>query len=606
LKESSLVGTDRELDFDNVQNPAFEISPTADEAWDFANVIASTSEVLNVWITINYDGITEFTAALPALSGGAVHKESGTGAIITEIVFPSGKADGYITEAFGYRKSDGGWNWSFGEAEGGSGGATNLSATPSSANVVIASDTGTDATISAADGTNAGLLLPAEKTKLAGIATGATANDTDANLKNRANHTGTQIASTISDFAAAVGIAIAATYEAVSIANGVVALDFGTARKVKAITISEAKVFTSITNPVLDESRTFIFDGTFAVSFSGLNAIIAGSYKAGESNKVVIYSEYVDSVTPANNKYIITFINSNDPYLDQSGSKVSATASGTNTYTATIAPAITAYSTYQNFKIKFPTAPTAASTLNLNGIGAKKLFKTPTSQVGSGDFPANSILSVVYDSSLDSTAGGWLIVGGIASSGGMSDGDKGDITVGGGGTTLSIDANAVTVSKIEQIAQYEFLGRATSGTGNVEKVVGVTEWTTVPATLSSTGAQGQKAVSEGVLYFCVSTNTWVKVNRLKSVDISSTTTLLTSDPRNIRGSGTITINLFAASADTLDDEIYIKNVGSGTITIDANGSQTIDGALTYSLSTQYSYVCLKSTSSGWDIKFKGS
>jgi len=40
----------------------------------------------------------------------------------------------------------------------------------------------------------------AEKTKLAGIATAATANDNDANLKNRANHTGTQLASTISDF----------------------------------------------------------------------------------------------------------------------------------------------------------------------------------------------------------------------------------------------------------------------------------------------------------------------------------------------------------------------------------------------------------------------
>lgn len=43
-------------------------------------------------------------------------------------------------------------------------------------------------------------LLDAERTKLTGIATGATANDTDANLKNRANHTGTQLASTISDF----------------------------------------------------------------------------------------------------------------------------------------------------------------------------------------------------------------------------------------------------------------------------------------------------------------------------------------------------------------------------------------------------------------------
>ena len=37
----------------------------------------------------------------------------------------------------------------------------------------------------------------AEKSKLAGIASGATANDTDANLLNRANHTGTQDISTI-------------------------------------------------------------------------------------------------------------------------------------------------------------------------------------------------------------------------------------------------------------------------------------------------------------------------------------------------------------------------------------------------------------------------
>lgn len=43
-----------------------------------------------------------------------------------------------------------------------------------------------------------------EKTKLSGIATGATANSSDATLLNRANHTGTQLAATISDFATAV------------------------------------------------------------------------------------------------------------------------------------------------------------------------------------------------------------------------------------------------------------------------------------------------------------------------------------------------------------------------------------------------------------------
>ena len=50
------------------------------------------------------------------------------------------------------------------------------------------------------DGTTYKQYSVSEKTKLSGIDAGATANDTNANLKNRANHTGTQLAATISDF----------------------------------------------------------------------------------------------------------------------------------------------------------------------------------------------------------------------------------------------------------------------------------------------------------------------------------------------------------------------------------------------------------------------
>lgn len=49
-----------------------------------------------------------------------------------------------------------------------------------------------------------GLMSSADKTKLDGIATGATANATDADLRDRSTHTGTQTASTISDFSEAV------------------------------------------------------------------------------------------------------------------------------------------------------------------------------------------------------------------------------------------------------------------------------------------------------------------------------------------------------------------------------------------------------------------
>ena len=49
-------------------------------------------------------------------------------------------------------------------------------------------------------GLNTAKVSYTDSAKVAGIANGATANDTDANLKSRANHTGTQPASTISDF----------------------------------------------------------------------------------------------------------------------------------------------------------------------------------------------------------------------------------------------------------------------------------------------------------------------------------------------------------------------------------------------------------------------
>ncbi len=55
-------------------------------------------------------------------------------------------------------------------------------------------------------GGDAGFMTGADKTKLNGVAAGATANSSDATLLARANHTGTQLASTISDFDSATGL----------------------------------------------------------------------------------------------------------------------------------------------------------------------------------------------------------------------------------------------------------------------------------------------------------------------------------------------------------------------------------------------------------------
>ena len=59
-----------------------------------------------------------------------------------------------------------------------------------------------------------------------------------------------------------------------------------------------------------------------------------------------------------------------------------------------------------------------------------------------------------------------------ASGGGVSDGDKGDITVSGSGATWTIDNNAVTLAKLADIATARILGRTTAGSGDAEELTG--------------------------------------------------------------------------------------------------------------------------------------
>lgn len=70
---------------------------------------------------------------------------------------------------------------------------------------------------------------------------------------------------------------------------------------------------------------------------------------------------------------------------------------------------------------------------------------------------------------------------------GLTDGDKGDITVSSSGTVWSIDANSVTLAKMAQVATGVFLGRSTAGTGNVEAMSAATAKTLLALTKGDVG-----------------------------------------------------------------------------------------------------------------------
>lgn len=74
-----------------------------------------------------------------------------------------------------------------------------------------------------------------------------------------------------------------------------------------------------------------------------------------------------------------------------------AVATGTDNYAATVAPAITAYATGQQFVINFANANTGVSTLNINGLGAKNLLKIGSTALHKGDITSGQSFIVVYD-----------------------------------------------------------------------------------------------------------------------------------------------------------------------------------------------------------------
>lgn len=289
-----------------------------------------------------------------------------------------------------------------------------------------------------------------ELSKLAGIAAGATANDSDANLKNRANHTGTQTASTISDFNSSVDGRITTQKGAV---NGIASLDSNGLVPTNQLpsfvddvlefddladfpTVGETgKIYVAI-----DTGKTYRWSGTVYTELNPSDVISVN----GQSGAVVLDADNIsdDSTT---HKFVtagditklgnLSGVNSGDQTITLTGA---VTGSGTGSFATT----------FRN-----------STALSVMGRSAN-----------SSGTPAD--IAAATDGHVLRRSGTTLGFGTIA--------------------TAGIADSAVTYAKMQNIAAGIILGRSTTGTGNVEGLDATAVKTLLSLTIG-TDVQAQNA-----------------------------------------------------------------------------------------------------------------
>jgi hypothetical protein len=140
---------------------------------------------------------------------------------------------------------------------------------------------GTQSADTLTDGTTNKAFLATERTKLAGIATGATANSSDATLLARGNHTGTQLAATISDLLSDIPLELASGEPTmprlnasgnVTMPNGNFRVAFFTARKTETVTQVR-----TVTNSQGQVGATLLRIGVYSVDASDNLTLIAST-----------------------------------------------------------------------------------------------------------------------------------------------------------------------------------------------------------------------------------------------------------------------------------------------------------------------------------------
>jgi hypothetical protein len=298
------------------------------------------------------------------------------------------------------------------------------------------------------------------ETKLSGIATGATANSSDAFLLSRANHTGTQAVATITGL-------------------GTLATQSGTFSGMSSGTnTGDQTSIVGITGTIA-QFNTALSDGDFATG---------GGTATGTNTG--------DQTTISGNAGTATALATSRNF-SISGGGITAAAVG---FTGAAAVVLNASVDAGHITL-VRMANLAANSLigNNTGGGATPLALTGTQTTAMLDNFTTALKGLAPASGGGTVNflradGTWA----APSGGGVSDGDKGDITVSGAGTVWAIDPLAVSFAKIQNASANSVLvGAGSGGTGASYSQITLGANLVMTGTVLSATASGGSGLSAG-------------------------------------------------------------------------------------------------------------
>ena len=155
------------------------------------------------------------------------------------------------------------------------------------------------------------------------------------------------------------------------------------------------------------------------------------------------------------------------------------TVTGTDTYVATASPALTAYAAGNLFSLVVPNTNTGASTINIDGLGAKAITRTGTTALVAGDMIATEVVIVVYDGTrfqlINANSFTNLLVSGTLTYGGVT------LTNAVTGTgKMMLDTNPTVTNYVESVVAI--------GTVSSSSTLSLTSGTVQTATLTASTA----------------------------------------------------------------------------------------------------------------------